>query len=188
MLFRSLAPLALAASALGALFLTPLHRWSNEDQKLSTSKDPLLTLTGSRMSAMFINWSYSSSDPNPIDIIITNGNETTLNGAFSIERNVDLTNGTYTVSNVTLKVGSGYKVSFVNGTNQTQSKAPGTPASDSEDAKPHSASSAASGSATATAAGGSSSNAPAPNSAVNHVAPFLMAAGLVVLSGLGALF
>ncbi|TDL27383.1 hypothetical protein BD410DRAFT_835663 [Rickenella mellea] len=82
-----------------------------------------------------ITWSFSQGDPNPIDITVTNANSSFLNGAFSIARNVDLSNGTFTVTNVTLVVASGYVVNFVNGTNETQVyassgqfdvKAPGT--------------------------------------------------------------
>jgi hypothetical protein len=33
-----------------------------------------------------IGWTYTSGDPTPVDIIITNGNNATLNGDFSIAR------------------------------------------------------------------------------------------------------
>ncbi|KAI0073205.1 hypothetical protein K474DRAFT_1603737, partial [Panus rudis PR-1116 ss-1] len=67
-----------------------------------------------------INWNYESGDPNPISIIVTNSNNSFLNGAFSIHEFVDLTNGTFTVTNVTLRVADGYTVSFVNPTNASQ--------------------------------------------------------------------
>ncbi|PAV23656.1 hesp-379 [Pyrrhoderma noxium] len=104
-----------------------------------------------------ISWSFSSSDPNPIDIVVTNSNSSILNGNFSIARFVDLSNGTFTVTNVTLTVGTGYVVNFVNTSNSEQVfaqsgtfdvKEPGT--------TPASVSSA---SATATSASGTNSGA-----------------------------
>ncbi|KAL0946549.1 hypothetical protein HGRIS_012754 [Hohenbuehelia grisea] len=66
-----------------------------------------------------ISWTFDAGDPSPIDITITNPNSSFLNGNFSIARNVGLDNGSFTVTNVTLRVASGYVVNFVN-SNQTQ--------------------------------------------------------------------
>lgn len=37
-----------------------------------------------------IDWTYTSGDPNPVDILVTNGNNQTLNGDFSIARFVQV--------------------------------------------------------------------------------------------------
>jgi hypothetical protein len=37
-----------------------------------------------------IDWTYNSGDPNPVDIIVTNGNNQTLNGDFSIAQFVQV--------------------------------------------------------------------------------------------------
>ncbi|KAF8590007.1 hypothetical protein K439DRAFT_1628225 [Ramaria rubella] len=67
-----------------------------------------------------ITWEFTQGDPNPITITITNPNSTFLNGAFTIADGVDLSNKTFTVTNVTLNVHPGYVVNFVNGSNITQ--------------------------------------------------------------------
>ncbi|GBE86894.1 predicted protein [Sparassis crispa] len=99
-------------------------------------------------------WSYNAGDPSPITVVVTAQNDTTLNGVFTIAQSVDLALETYTITNVTLVVGSGYAVSFVNPTNEsdvyTTSQsfsvmAPGTSAAPSS-AVPSSASGSASGS------------------------------------------
>ena len=145
-----------------------------------------------------ITWTHDSNDANPIDIIITNKNETMLNGAFSIERNVDLSNGTFTVSNVTLLSGSGYTVHFVNGTNPSQIygssaefevRPPGTPVSSDEAAQPsNGAPASSSGGASSPAGAAPTSEAPSGNRAQQVKASVLAAAGLIAVSGLAALF
>jgi activator of HSP90 ATPase len=67
-----------------------------------------------------IGWTYTSGDPTPVDIIITNGNNATLNGDFSIARFVPVSQQAFTVTNVTLLAGTGYQVVFVNPTNASQ--------------------------------------------------------------------
>lgn len=37
-----------------------------------------------------ITWQFSSGDPSPIDILVVNSNNATLNGAFSIARFVNV--------------------------------------------------------------------------------------------------
>lgn len=37
-----------------------------------------------------IDWTYTAGDPNPVDIVVTNGNNQTLNGDFSIARFVQV--------------------------------------------------------------------------------------------------
>jgi len=55
-----------------------------------------------------------------VDIIVTNSNSATLNGAFSIARGVPVSSESFTVTDVTLVVGTGYQVSFVSPTDATQ--------------------------------------------------------------------
>ncbi|KAL5533130.1 hypothetical protein ACEPAF_4906 [Sanghuangporus sanghuang] len=157
-----------------------------------------------------ISWSFSSSDPNPVDIIVSNSNSSYLNGNFSIATSVDLSNGTFTVTNVTLVVASGYTVSFLNISNsdqvyasseQFEVKASGTtPASVSSASASPTATSAggtASGSASSGSASGSGS-ASAASSTESSAAlrtlggelptlPVLIGAGLAVAGGLLAL-
>ncbi|KZT38758.1 hypothetical protein SISSUDRAFT_1128545 [Sistotremastrum suecicum HHB10207 ss-3] len=109
-----------------------------------------------------ISWTFASGDPNPISIVIVNSNNTFLNGEYSIHEFVDLSNGSFTVTNVTLLVASGYQVEFVNTTNLTQVfatsqtfdvKAPGTAPANSSTTT---TGSAASGTATSPSTTGSS--------------------------------
>ncbi|KAG8968267.1 hypothetical protein FRC03_008133 [Tulasnella sp. 419] len=86
-----------------------------------------ITITGPSSQAYWvantsnvISWNYASGDPDPISIVVTNENTTTLNGAFSIAEFVSVSAQTFTVTNVTLKTGSGYVVNFVNGSNPSQ--------------------------------------------------------------------
>ncbi|KAI0339162.1 hypothetical protein BDW22DRAFT_1362128 [Trametopsis cervina] len=83
-----------------------------------------------------IHWSFNSGDPSPVDIIVVNGDNATLNGPFSIAQFVDTSTMSFTVTNVTLKVGSGFEVQFVSPQNHSQVfassqdfdvKTPGTP-------------------------------------------------------------
>jgi hypothetical protein len=64
-----------------------------------------------------ITWSYNPGDPTPISIFIVNSDVNVLNGAFSVDEYVNVASESYTITNVTLKVGSGYAVEFVNPTN-----------------------------------------------------------------------
>ncbi|KAI0300061.1 hypothetical protein B0F90DRAFT_575031 [Multifurca ochricompacta] len=81
-----------------------------------------------------IQWTYNQGDPTPVDIIITNQANQTLNGDFSIARFVPVSQEvwlalllflffffsphallqSFTVTHVTLRVGTGYQVVFVN--------------------------------------------------------------------------
>ncbi|KAH8092181.1 hypothetical protein BXZ70DRAFT_909565 [Cristinia sonorae] len=67
-----------------------------------------------------IGWNYEEGDPNPITIVVSNTNDTFLNGEFSIHEFVDLALQTFTVTNVTLKVADDYQVVFVNPKNHTE--------------------------------------------------------------------
>jgi len=63
-------------------------------------------------------WAFnSSSDPSTFSIIITNPDPNQLNGAFSIAEFVPAQNELFLITNVTLKVGSGYNVVFYNPSN-----------------------------------------------------------------------
>ncbi|KAI9439412.1 hypothetical protein BJY52DRAFT_1096204, partial [Lactarius psammicola] len=82
-----------------------------------------------------IQWTFNPGDPTPVDIIITNQNNQTLNGDFSIARFVPVSQESFTVTNVTLRPGTGYQVVFINPVNTTdiyanssnfEVKAPGT--------------------------------------------------------------
>jgi len=83
-----------------------------------------------------ITWTYQSGDPTPISITIINSDSTVLNGPYSVDEYVDVSTQSYTITEVTLKVGSGYSVQFVNPRNGSdiyatsgtfEVKAPGTP-------------------------------------------------------------
>jgi len=156
-----------------------------------------------------INWSFSSGDPNPVDITVTNSNSSFLNGAFSIARNLDASNGSFTVTNVTLRVDAGYVVNFVNTTNSSQiftssgefdvKKAGTTPvnstgtASGSPPSATSSSGSSSSGSGTATQTstrGAASSGAAVRTNAggfLGNGIPALAGSGLVALLTVGAM-
>jgi len=145
MLFKAVAALGFVASSMALSISSP---GSNNYWVQNTSN--------------VINWSFSSGDPNPVDITVTNSNSSFLNGAFSIARNLDASNGSFTVTDVTLLVATGYVVNFVNGTNQSQIftssqefevKKPGTPPSSSANST-----ASASGSASATGSGSTSTS------------------------------
>jgi len=72
-----------------------------------------------------ITWTYSSGDPTPVSIIVTNPDSTLLYGPFSIAEFVSTSDQSFTVTNVSLKPGSPYAVTFVNSTNPTQVYATG---------------------------------------------------------------
>jgi len=150
-----------------------------------------------------ITWSFSSGDPNPVDITVTNSNDTFLNGAFSIARNLDVSNGSFTVTNVTLKQGTGYVVNFVSPTNQTQIfassaafdvKPPGTAKDNSTNSSggPNGTSTAGGPNATATApTNGTGNNGTQSGGAMSmrlgeggwHVVPMLAMTGIMTLVG-----
>jgi len=67
-----------------------------------------------------ISWTYNNGDANPISITVTNPDNSLLNGVFSIAQNVQVSQKSFTVTQVTLKPGSGYIVNFVNATNTNQ--------------------------------------------------------------------
>ncbi|OCH90149.1 hypothetical protein OBBRIDRAFT_731355, partial [Obba rivulosa] len=73
-----------------------------------------------QFSSNTITWSSNSSDPAQVDIFVTNTNTSILNGAFSIANNVPVTSESFTVTNVTLRVGDGYSVVFVSPSNNSQ--------------------------------------------------------------------
>ncbi|KAH9995218.1 hypothetical protein BJV77DRAFT_235898 [Russula vinacea] len=101
-----------------------------------------ITITGPSASSYWvqntsnlISWTYGSGDPSSVDIIVNNSNNQTLNGNFSIARSVPVSQESFTVTDVTLRVGTGYRVLFVDPTTDTQLiaqssdfevKAPGT--------------------------------------------------------------
>jgi len=62
----------------------------------------------------------AAGDPTTVSITVTNSDNNLLNGVFSIAQNVPVSILTYTVTDVTLKPGTGYVVNFLNGTNSTQ--------------------------------------------------------------------
>jgi len=124
-----------------------------------------------------ITWEFGQGDPNPISITVTNPNTTFLNGPFSIAEHVDLSNKTFTVTNVTLNVHDGYVINFVNGSNASQIyaqssafsvKTPGTPQASqpaASGASPSATSPSGNGSATSSGATGSSTSG-APSAAI----------------------
>ncbi|KAI0920643.1 hypothetical protein AcW1_002326 [Taiwanofungus camphoratus] len=139
-----------------------------------------ITISGPSQSAYWvqyttnvITWSYTAGDPNPIDILVINQNDTTLNGDFSIAQYVDVSQESFTVTNVTLVVGDNYAVEFVNPNNGSQVyaksnafsvKPPGTLAAPTSSVSPSSTGSASGSAASSTspssASGSSSSTSP----------------------------
>ncbi|EKM52415.1 uncharacterized protein PHACADRAFT_176428 [Phanerochaete carnosa HHB-10118-sp] len=67
-----------------------------------------------------ITWTFAQGDPSPVNIVIVNVDNATLNGPFSIASDVDLSNSSFTATAVTLVTGSGYQVEFVSPLNVTQ--------------------------------------------------------------------
>ncbi|KAI0067530.1 hypothetical protein BV25DRAFT_1819860 [Artomyces pyxidatus] len=67
-----------------------------------------------------IDWSFSAGDPNPVTVIVTNAENATLNGDFFIAQFVNVSQQSFTVTNVTLRPGSDYQVVFVNPANESQ--------------------------------------------------------------------
>ncbi|KIO26366.1 hypothetical protein M407DRAFT_243741 [Tulasnella calospora MUT 4182] len=74
-----------------------------------------------------INWGFSQGDPTSVSVTITNQNSDVLNGKFSISEFVTVSDEAYTVTNVTLRPGSGYVVNFINPKNETDIYASSTP-------------------------------------------------------------
>ncbi|KAH9922203.1 uncharacterized protein B0H18DRAFT_879565, partial [Fomitopsis serialis] len=134
-----------------------------------------------------ITWDYTPGDPNPIDIVVSNTQNTTLNGNFSIAQYVNLTTQV-SPTNVTLVTGGNYQVSFVDPANASvvyatsgtfSVDAPGTSAAPS--VSPSSVSSSASGSAaSSTSPSSSGSSASTSNSASAAPAQLGMSAGGVM--------
>jgi len=183
MLFKVVAALGLVASSLALNITSP---GPNDYWVQNTSN--------------VINWSFSSGDPNPVDITITNSNSSFLNGAFSIARNLDASNGSFTVTNVTLRVDTGYVVNFVNGTNSSQIfassqpfevKKPGTPqsaganATNSASGSSPSATSPSSGSASGSATQTSTRGAASSGAAIRTSAGGFLGQGVPALVGSG---
>jgi hypothetical protein len=104
-----------------------------------------------------ITWTFNQGDPNPIFITVTNSNSSILNGQFAIQNGVDLSNGTFTVTNVTLLTDSGYVVNFVNGSNLTQVYASSQPFDVKVPGTPPAQTGSPSGSSSPSATGGNSS-------------------------------
>ncbi|KAF8466043.1 hypothetical protein DFH94DRAFT_639426 [Russula ochroleuca] len=101
-----------------------------------------ITITGPSASSYWvqntsnlISWTYTTGGPASVDIVVNNSNNQTLNGNFSIARSVPVSQESFTVTDVTLRVGTGYKVLFVDTNTDSQViaqssdfevKAPGT--------------------------------------------------------------
>jgi len=115
-----------------------------------------------------------------VDIIVTNSNPQTLNGAFSIARGVPVSSESFTVTDVTLVVGTGYQVSFVSPTDASQVlaqssnfevKVPGT--SPAPTSSPTTAASSETG--TGVSSGSSTASKTATTSSTKNAAPGLAA-------------
>ncbi|THH33384.1 hypothetical protein EUX98_g818 [Antrodiella citrinella] len=142
-----------------------------------------------------ISWSFAAGDPNPVSIIIQNGNASFLNGAFSIAQNIDVSLESFTVTNVTLNVDDGFQVAFVNPSNQSQIyatssnfsvKAPGTAPAPPINATASASSSSSSPSATSPTSSGAAS--PTGNAASHSGATTVSAGvmGAIVAGGIAA--
>ncbi|CAL1698423.1 unnamed protein product [Somion occarium] len=140
-----------------------------------------ISITGPSGSAYcnVINWTFEQGDPNPASIIVTNSNNTFLNGAFSIAEFLDLSNKTFTVTNVTLRVADGYTVSLVNPQNQSEVfassstfsvRAPGTPPAASSSSESPTSTGSGSAAPTSTSPSGTSSSDASPTSGSNNSA------------------
>ncbi|EIW56411.1 uncharacterized protein TRAVEDRAFT_150944 [Trametes versicolor FP-101664 SS1] len=133
-----------------------------------------LDITGPSESAFWvqntsntITWTFSQNDPNPIDIIVVNGNNQTLNGPFAIVSSANVSAESFTITNVTLVPGDGYQVQFVNTTNLTQVfassptftvKPPGSAPAPTSSASSSASASGSAASASATSPNGSSTS------------------------------
>ncbi|ETW76437.1 hypothetical protein HETIRDRAFT_411851 [Heterobasidion irregulare TC 32-1] len=148
-----------------------------------------ISITGPSSSAYWvqntsntITWSFGAGDPNPVSIIVTNKDNTTLNGAFSIAESVNVSQASFTTTNVTLRPGSNYQVVFVNSTNLTQVYANSTdfdvkPAGTTP--APTASSGSGSGSASATGTGSSASGSASSTSSTSS-APRSSSASLAI--------
>ncbi|KAH9924239.1 hypothetical protein B0H21DRAFT_764936 [Amylocystis lapponica] len=120
-----------------------------------------------------ITWTYTSGDPNPISIIVSNSNNSYLNGDFSISQYVDVSTQS---TNVTLVTGPGYSVEFVNPANSSDVYATSNSFSVMPPAVPAAAatSSAASSSTSSSPSGtssGSSTSGTSPSSPSSSTSP-----------------
>jgi len=137
-----------------------------------------LTITGPSPSLFWvqftsnnITWNFANGDPSPVDIQVVNSNNTILNGPFAIARSVETNNGSFTVTNVTLVVATGYTVNFVNSTNPTQVFAQSQPFSVDAPGTPPATVSSSAPASTATSPSNSSSNGTTPGSSGNSTSP-----------------
>ncbi|PCH43183.1 hypothetical protein WOLCODRAFT_25771 [Wolfiporia cocos MD-104 SS10] len=124
-----------------------------------------------------ITWTYSSGDPSPIDIVVFNEHNVTLDGNFSIAQYVDVSTQSFTVTNVTLVVGDDYAVQFVSPLNHSviyatsqyfSLMAPGTKAAPTSAAASASASASGSGTASGSAASGTSPSTSSGSASATH--------------------
>ncbi|KAG8988063.1 hypothetical protein FRB90_002986 [Tulasnella sp. 427] len=74
-----------------------------------------------------ITWSVNKGDPTPVSVTVTNANADVLNGKFSISEFVQISDMSYTVTNVTLRPGPGYVVNFINPKNNSEVYASSSP-------------------------------------------------------------
>jgi len=173
-----------------------------------------ITITGPTESSYWvqftsniISWTAAANDPNPVSIIVSNTNDSFLNGDFSIAQFVDINQKSFTVTNVTLRVDDGYTVTFVNPSNASQiyatgptfsvkpaGTAPAPNATASSNSTSTSSSSApgstgSSSSNSSSSGSGSGTGAPSPTNAVKNsgfrpttgVASAIAAAGVISL-------
>ncbi|OBZ74695.1 hypothetical protein A0H81_05549 [Grifola frondosa] len=177
----SFAALALLPAAVGAISIT----------------GPSPTAFWVQNTSNTISWTFSPGDPNPIDIVIVNANNATLNGAFSIANSVNVSQATFTVTNVTLNPGDNYAVEFVSPTNHSQVFAtsqnftvmpPGTAAATTSSAASGATGTSSGSSATSTSPT-SSGSAPSPSGSSAALRSFGSEGvlGLVVACGIASL-
>ncbi|KAI0764127.1 hypothetical protein BC629DRAFT_1649115 [Irpex lacteus] len=143
----ALAALALVPSALGALTINAPSGQSYWVQNTSNT----------------ITWQFTSGDPSPVDILVVNSDNATLNGPFSIAQFVDTSAETFTVTNVTLKVGSGFEVQFVSPQNHSQVFATAPTSTSRPQAVPAPAATSTSNGTSSASASGSASGSGAPS-------------------------
>ncbi|KAG9040543.1 hypothetical protein FS837_000495, partial [Tulasnella sp. UAMH 9824] len=74
-----------------------------------------------------ITWTYTQGDPTTVSVNIVNQSNEVLNGNFSIGEFVTIADESVTVTDVTLRPGSGYVVNFINPKNNSEIYASSAP-------------------------------------------------------------
>ncbi|CCM04110.1 uncharacterized protein FIBRA_06270 [Fibroporia radiculosa] len=125
-----------------------------------------------------ITWTYASGDPNPINIDVFNTHNTTLNGNFSIASYVNVSQQSFTVTNVTLVTGGDYAIRFISPTNSSMVYATSQLFSVMAPGTAPAPTTSASSSASSTASGSSSSSTSTTSAGSGQKSSAIRAVGL----------